>query len=225
MSIETVLFDFDGTLADSNALINQSHMSVLEEYYPGEYTLESVRKFNGPSLQTTYQMLNLEKSEEMIAKYREYNAVYHDQMIRLFEGVEENLRLLKDKGIRLAIVSTKRNDVLEKGLRHLNLEGLFEVVVGAEDYTHFKPSPEPIYTAMAQLNCQHSTTVMVGDNGHDILAAKNAGVLSVFVGWSEKTSEEIAPFEPDVTVQTMTELSDLVLNQESLTAAERRGEK
>ena len=211
MTIETVLFDFDGTLADSNALINQSHLSVLEEYFPGEYTLDSVRQFNGPSLETTYQFLGVEKSEEMIAKYREYNAVYHDQMIRLFEGVEETLRLLKQKGIRLGIVSTKRNDVLEKGIRHLNLEGLFEVVIGAEDYTHFKPHPEPIYAAMAQLNCLHSTTVMVGDNGHDILAAKNAGILSIFVGWSQKTSEEIAPFKPDVTVQTMDELAELVL--------------
>lgn len=223
MSIETVLFDFDGTLADSNALINQSHLSVLEEYFPGEYTLESVRKFNGPSLQTTYQLLDPEKSEEMIAKYRDYNAVYHDQMIRLFEGVEENLRLLKEKGIRLAVVSTKRNDVLEKGIRHLNLEGLFEVVIGAEDYTHFKPNPEPIYTAMARLNCQHSTTIMVGDNGHDILAAKNAGILSVFVGWSEKTPEEIAPFEPDVTVPTMNALTDFILNKETLVVEERRG--
>lgn len=214
MTIETVLFDFDGTLADSNALINQSHLSVLEEYFPGEYSLDSVRQFNGPSLETTYQFLGGEKSEEMIAKYREYNALYHDQMIRLFTGVEETLRLLKEKGIRLGVVSTKRNDVLEKGIRHLNLEGLFEVVIGAEDYTHFKPHPEPIYIAMAQLNCLHSTTIMVGDNGHDILAAKNAGILSVFVGWSQKTSEEIAPFKPDLTVQTMEELAEFVLKDE-----------
>lgn len=211
MTIETVLFDFDGTLADSNALINQSHLSVLEEYFPGEYTLDSVRQFNGPSLETTYQFLGGEKSEEMIEKYREYNAVYHDQMIRLFEGVEETLRVLKDKGIRLGIVSTKRNDVLEKGIRQLNLEGLFEVVIGAEDYTYFKPHPEPIYAAMKQLNCLHSTTIMVGDNGHDILAAKNAGILSVFVGWSQKTPEEIAPFKPDLTVQTMDELGEFIL--------------
>ncbi|MBM6615685.1 pyrophosphatase PpaX [Desemzia sp. RIT804] len=214
MTIETVLFDFDGTLADSNELINQSHLSVLEEYFPGEYTLDSVRQFNGPSLETTYQFLGAEKSEEMITKYREYNAVYHNQMIRLFKGVEENLKLLKQKGVRLGIVSTKRNDVLEKGIRHLNLEGLFEVVIGAEDYTHFKPYPEPIYAAMAKLNCQHSTTIMVGDNGHDILAAKNAGIMSVFVGWSQKTSEEIAPFKPDLTVQTMDELAAFVLKNE-----------
>lgn len=214
MTIETILFDFDGTLADSNALINQSHLSVLEEYFPGEYTLDSVRQFNGPSLETTYQFLGLEKSEEMIAKYREYNAIYHDQMIRLFDGVAETLKLLKQKGIRLAVVSTKRNDVLEKGIRHLKLEGLFEVVIGADDYTNFKPHPEPIYAAMAQLNCLHSTTIMVGDNGHDILAAKNAGILSVFVGWSQKTSEEIAPFKPDLTVQTMNELAEFVLKDE-----------
>ncbi|MFL2099570.1 pyrophosphatase PpaX [Desemzia sp. FAM 23991] len=211
MTIETVLFDFDGTLADSNALINQSHLSVLEEYFPGEYTLDSVRQFNGPSLETTYQFLGAEKSDEMIAKYREYNAVYHDQMIRLFEGVADTLKLLKQKGIRLGVVSTKRNDVLEKGISHLNLEGLFEVVIGAEDYTHFKPNPEPIYTAMAQMNCLHRTTMMVGDNGHDIMAAKNAGIFSVFVGWSQKTAEEIAPFEPDLTVQSMEELADFIL--------------
>lgn len=211
MKFEAVLFDFDGTLADSNDLINRSHLSVLEEYFPGVYTVDSVRKFNGPSLDEVYGTLNWEEKDTMITKYRTYNALYHDEMIRLFDGVAEQLRVLKDQGVQLAVVSTKRNDVLWKGIRLLGLEGMFDVVIGGEDYTHYKPHPEPIYRAMAELNCLHEKTMMVGDNFHDIEAAKNAGVAGVFVGWSQKTREEIAPYEPDYIVETMEELTNLVL--------------
>lgn len=213
MKYEAVLFDFDGTLADSNELINRSHLSVLEEYYPGMYTLESVRQFNGPSLDEVYGRLDWEEKDTMIAKYREYNAIYHDEMIRLFDGVTEQLHVLKEKGMKLAVVSTKRNDTLWKGIKLLGLDGLFDVVIGGEDYTYYKPNPEPIYRAMAELNCLHEKTMMVGDNFHDIEAANNAGILSVFVGWSQKTREEIAPYGPDCIVDTMEELTDLVLDR------------
>lgn len=212
MKFKAVLFDFDGTLADSNDLINRSHLSVLEEYYPGMYTLDSVRQFNGPSLEEVYGTLNQAEKDVMIAKYRSYNALYHDDMIRLFDGVKEELIVLKEQGVQLAVVSTKRNDVLWKGLRLLGIAELFDTVIGGEDYTHYKPHPEPIYRALAELNAVHSQTMMVGDNPHDIEAAKNAGIPGVFVGWSQKTLEEIAVYKPDYIVDTMAELTELILS-------------
>ena len=78
VSIETVLFDFDGTLANTNALISQSHLAVLEEYFPGEYDLEAVRAFNGPTLEMVYGKLNPLEKETMIAKYIQFNEAHQD---------------------------------------------------------------------------------------------------------------------------------------------------
>ncbi|MEG0288699.1 MAG: pyrophosphatase PpaX [Carnobacterium sp.] len=214
MKIETVLFDFDGTLADTNELIRRSHLEVLEEYYPGEYDAEKVRAFNGPPLDLIYSNINFAEKETMIAKYRAFNELYHDELVTLFDGVQNSLRLLKQNGIQLGVVSTKRNDTLLKGIKLLGLDGLFDTVVGGMDYTHPKPDPEPILVAMSRLNCRKETTIMVGDNFHDILSAKNAGIPGVFVGWSEKTLEEIAPYAPSFIVHTMEELTELVLTHQ-----------
>lgn len=215
MSIETVLFDFDGTLADTNALISQSHLAVLEEYFPGEYDLESVRAFNGPTLEMVYGKLNPLEKETMIAKYRHFNETHHDEMVTIFEGVAENLDRLKSAGIRLAVFSSKRNDVLLRGLDLLNLKEYFEVIVGGLDYKKAKPDPEPIYVALEQLKVDFETAIMVGDNSHDIESANNAGIVSVFVEWSEKTLAEIKPYHPDVTVTSMTDLADYVIRNKA----------
>lgn len=211
VSIETVLFDFDGTLANTNALISQSHLAVLEEYFPGEYDLEGVRAFNGPTLEMVYGKLNPLEKETMIAKYRQFNEAHHDEMVTVFEGVTENLERLKSIGIRLAIVSSKRNDVLLRGLKLLHLTDYFEVIIGGLDYQKAKPDPEPIYVALQQLKVDPAKAIMVGDNSHDIESANNAGIISVFVEWSEKTRAEIDPFKPDVIVTSMTDLTDYVI--------------
>ncbi|WP_027108879.1 pyrophosphatase PpaX [Lacticigenium naphthae] len=210
MIYDTILFDFDGTLADSNELINRTHLRVLNERFPGVYNEESVRQFNGPSLDDVYGLLDPDHAEELIRRYREYNAELHDDMIQLFDGVAEELARLKDQGVTLAIVSTKRKDVLQKGIDVLGLHEYFAVVIGGDDYTYYKPNPEPIYCAMAELNALHGRTIMVGDNGHDIQAAKNAGIPGVFVRWSQKTVAEIEQFQPDAVIESMADLSVLI---------------
>lgn len=213
MNYEAVLFDFDGTLADSNELINLTHLTVLEELFPGEYSLDSVRQFNGPSLQEVYKTLVPNQADEMVEKYRSINSSLHDEMIRLFDGVEEELRRLKNAEVKLAVVSTKREDMIKRGMKVLGIENIFEVIIGADSYTHFKPHPEPIYRAMAELNATHSKTIMVGDNGHDIEAAKNAGIPGVWVDWSQKTLAEMKPYNPDHIVYSMKELTELILDE------------
>lgn len=213
MEYTAALFDFDGTLANSNELINRTHYTVLEELFPGKYTMESVRQFNGPSLDEVYGTLVPDRKKEIITKYRQLNSELHDEMITLFTGVQEELMLLKEKGVKLAIVSTKRNDMIERGIKILGLENLFNVVIGSYSYNHYKPHPEPIYRALAELNVPHNQAIMIGDNAHDIESATNAGIPSVFVEWSQKTLKEIEPYEPTYTVKTMKELSDVIIGK------------
>lgn len=214
MEYTAALFDFDGTLANSNELINRTHFTVLEELFPGEYTMESVRQFNGPSLTEVYGTLIPDRAEEIVNQYRQLNSELHDEMITVFEGVQEELKRLKDNGIKLAVVSTKRNDMIERGIRVLGLENLFDVVIGSDSYTHFKPNPEPIYRALAELNVLHNQAIMIGDNAHDIESATNAGIPSVFVEWSQKTMDEISPYNPTYTVNSMKELTNLIMGED-----------
>lgn len=215
MKYNTVLFDFDGTLANSNELISLTHLTILEELFPGKYDRISVRQFNGPSLEEVYGMFDADRTIELVDRYRMLNNQLHDQMIRPFDGVEKELTVLKEAGVKLAIVSAKRVDMIKRGLKVLGIEDIIEVIIGSDLYTHPKPDPEPIYRALEELNESLDSVIMVGDSKHDLAAAQNAGIPSVFVLWSEKTLAEMHPYKPVYTVSSMAELSELILQNES----------
>ncbi|MBP6563654.1 MAG: pyrophosphatase PpaX [Neisseriaceae bacterium] len=210
MTIDTVLFDFDGTLLNSNELIAQSHLYVLDHYYPGVYNRTSVRQFNGPPLSSVYERLDPLRAEDMMARYRSFGHDKHDEWVSLFPDVVTTLAQLRRAGKKIAIVSTKRNHILDRGLDLFALRDHVDVVIGGSDCLLHKPDPEPIHKALAALGSEPATSIMVGDNWQDIASAHNAGVKSVFVAWSEKTLHDILPHTPDFMVHSMAELGDWV---------------
>lgn len=209
--IDTVLFDFDGTVADTNELISESHFRVVNEYFPGRFQRENMQSFNGPSLIDIYTHLDNERKEEMMKKYRDHMMSMHDETITLFPGIKEMLKTIHEKGMKVGIVSAKRKDILEQGVRVLGIEIYVDVVIGIGDYQKAKPNPESVLLALEKLDASAETTMMVGDNFHDIEAGNSAGTKSVFVGWSEKTAESILPYHPDFIVENVKELENLIL--------------
>ncbi|RSU12704.1 pyrophosphatase PpaX [Vagococcus elongatus] len=213
-SVQTVLFDFDGTLADTNHLIAQSYLHVFEKYLPGRFqTEESVRHFNGPSLEEVFSELLPEKTDEMVATYREFNHEKHDDLIQEFPCVEEVLGKLKKSDIRLAVVSTKNSFILKRGLEVLNIQNYFDLILGGTDYQKVKPDPEALHLAMTKLSSSPAETIMVGDNPQDIEAANRAKVRGIFVEWSHKTLAEVKPYKPYQTVKSMVELQEWITLQ------------
>ncbi|MDW0111030.1 pyrophosphatase PpaX [Sporosarcina aquimarina] len=208
--ITTILFDLDGTLLDTNELILQSFEQLLGKHYPGRYQRADILPFLGPTLAETFNGMDPAKTEMMIAEYRDWNMANHDQLVTEFDGVTETLTRLKDLGIRMAVVSTKRNDMVQKGLDLLQLSDLFETIVGLDDVQHPKPDPEPLLLAMKRLNVQKEEVLMVGDNFHDIQGGKNAGVLTAGVAWSLKGEEFLSTFNPDYMLKHITDLYEII---------------
>jgi pyrophosphatase PpaX len=204
--ITTILFDLDGTLIDTNELIISTYLHTLEKYYPSKYKREDVLPFMGPTLQEAFSTVDPDRVEEMILEYRTFNLANHDALVREFEGAVETVQALFDKGYKLAIVTTKRHDMALKGLRLMNLDRYFEVIVAVDHVTKVKPDPEPLLNALEQLKSTPEESLMVGDNYHDILAGKNAGTLTAGVAWSIKGREYIAKYEPDYILEHMTDL-------------------
>lgn len=120
--ITTLLFDFDGTLIDTNELIIQSFLYTLNDYYPGRYSREDVLIFNGPPLIDTFLSIDPERAEEMTAKYRAYNIQQHDALVKEFPGVYDTIKMLKEHRFKLGIVSTKMKDTIKKGLKLAKLD-------------------------------------------------------------------------------------------------------
>ncbi|MCC5802089.1 pyrophosphatase PpaX [Rossellomorea vietnamensis] len=208
--ITTILFDLDGTLINTNDLIISSFLHTLNHYYPGQYGEEDVHPFMGPPLEESFGGLDPDKMEEMCAHYRAYNHEHHDSLVTEFEGVYETVKTLYDNGYKLAIVSTKVRDVVLKGLDLMNLRPFFDVIITLDEVENAKPHPEPIEKALVALESSPGEAIMIGDNHHDILAGKNAGVLSAGVAWSAKGREHLAHYEPDFMLENMRDLLAIV---------------
>ncbi|WP_413307234.1 pyrophosphatase PpaX [Bacillus sp. 1P10SD] len=204
--ITTVLFDLDGTLIDTNELIITTYLHTLEKYYPSKYQREDVLPFLGPTLHEVFGNMDPDRVEEMVSEYRAFNIANHDELVKEFVGVKETVQRLKDRGYKLGIVTTKRHDVTLKGLRLMELEEYFEVIVAYDHVEKVKPDPEPIFKALEQLNSTPEEAIMVGDNFHDILAGKNAGTTTAGVAWSIKGREYVAKYEPDYLLENMKDL-------------------
>jgi pyrophosphatase PpaX len=205
-NINTILFDLDGTLIDTNELIISTYLHTLEKYFPGKYRREDVLPFLGPTLHEVFGNMDPDRVEEMVLEYRTYNLANHDALVKEFVGVMETIEILKKKGYKLAIVTTKREDVAFKGLRLMNLDPFFDVMIAYDHVKKVKPDPEPIFLALEKLGSKPEDALMVGDNFHDVLAGKNAGTKTAGVAWTIKGREYLAKYEPDYMLENMKDL-------------------
>lgn len=210
MKVDTLLFDLDGTLINTNDLIISSFMHTLEHYYPGQYKKEDVLQFMGPPLMDSFNKLDREKAEEMAQFYRDFNHSKHDELVTEFEGVYDTIKTLHEQGYKLAIVTTKKRYTVEMGLKLTKLDPFFDVVVTLDDVTHAKPDPEPLLKALEQLGSKPENAIMVGDNNHDIEGGKNTGTLTAGVAWAMKGREYIESFHPDFVLDNMSDLLDIL---------------
>ncbi|MBM7704504.1 pyrophosphatase PpaX [Metabacillus iocasae] len=206
MNVNTILFDLDGTLIDTNELIVSSFLHTLDHFYPNQYTREDVHAFMGPPLYDTFVKMDKDRVDEMVQYYRDYNIGNHDLFVKEFEGVMEAVQWLHEQNYKLGIVTTKQRNTVMMGLKLTQLDQFFDVIVTIDDVEHAKPHPEPIEKALIQLDAKPEETLMVGDNHHDIVGGQNAGTKTAGVAWSVKGREYLAGYNPDIMLDNMKDL-------------------
>lgn len=214
MKYSYVIFDFDGTIADTSEGVMASIIFALESYgyeVPDESVL---RKFLGPSLIDGF-MNNIGVDEEMAkkltAKYRELytdNAMY---LLKLFDGIEDLLKELKAEGVKMAIASSKPQHFFDKLLNHLNIKDYFEAVCGADPNDKESSKTEIISNAVRLMGADKDDVLMIGDRCFDILGAQGAGVKSMGVTFGFGERAEFEEYNADYIVDTPEEILQVVL--------------
>lgn len=208
---DTVLFDLDGTIIDTNELIITSFLHVLEQHYPGRYKREDIIPHMGQPLTAQMEFFGGEEMRELLVDaYREHNEEIHDEYVREFPHVLETLEELKSLGVTLGIVTTKQRKTAEMGAKLFGIDHFMSAFVVFQDTEKHKPSPDPVLKAMSQLNANPAKTLMVGDSQYDIQAAHNAGVHAAGVSWSLKGPEFLQQFKPEYLLYDMKELIPIV---------------
>jgi pyrophosphatase PpaX len=202
MRFRTVLFDLDGTVIDSGAMILASFRhatrTVLRREIPDEELLEGV---GGATLREQMQVLDKERVDELVDVYRAHNRTLHDEL-QACEGMLDALRLLQREGRRLGIVTSKRRVGIELAFAALpELADRFDVAIGTDDTERHKPHPDPILLALERFHAPREEAAFVGDSPFDVQAAKAAGVFAVAVTWGRiHTEERLRQEEPDAVV-------------------------
>ncbi len=167
MRFPVVLFDLDGTLVDSAAVIlgsfHHATETVLRRRFPDERILAQV---GGSNLASQMALLDAEHVDELVRVYREHNEPRQAELA-CFPDMVEMLAQLKREGRRLGVVSAT----------------FFDIVVGSDDTDRHKPDPEPVLKALELLGARPEEAAYIGDSPFDVAAARAAGVFSVAVGW------------------------------------------
>lgn len=198
---KAVCFDFDYTLADCTDSIVAGFQHGLTGLGWPAPDREAVRRTIGFLLEDAYSMLTGDLDPERQARFRalfsEVAVERQRQETVLLPGGEELLRGLKERGVRIAIVSTKRGDTIEMILDRLGIADTVDLVVGSADVVRHKPDPEGLLSALGQLGVEPGDALFCGDTVLDAGAAKNAGTHFAAVLGGTTQAEAFARFSPD----------------------------
>jgi pyrophosphatase PpaX len=204
-----VLFDLDGTLIDSGAIILASFKHATRTVLSREIPeAELAARVGGSSIHDQMRAIDEGKVDELVRVYREHNEPLHDEL-QAFEGIEHVLAQLEREGRRLGIVTAKRRKTVELAFAVLPLERYFDAVVTSDVTERHKPDPAPVLAALDLLGAKPSEAAFVGDSPFDVAAGKAAGVFTVAVAWGNIHPVE-ALGEADALVETPEQLLDVL---------------
>jgi len=210
--IRAVLYDFDGTLADSTELIMRCYRHTMAFHLGHSPPDEDWLSGFGTPLEAQLRRFARSDTEfgAMLKSYVDHQREHHDQLLRPFPGAVDTVAALEERGIGLAIVTSKHRRATLQGLELCRLTSHFHVVVTPEDVRAPKPDPEPVLLALRRLGVAPSEAIFVGDSPHDIVAGKAARVRTAAALWGPFPRAVLEAENPDSFLQSQGDVIDLI---------------
>ncbi|WP_274362321.1 HAD family hydrolase [Paenibacillus thermotolerans] len=199
MKYKVILFDFDGTLADTLPVCFYSFQQVFTKYDNRTLSNQDIIAMFGPSEVGIIQqnLLCKDRIDEAIEDFYFFYEREHEKLVSRNKDVLELINLIHKKGILTGIVTGKARRSFEISVKHLFPSELFQVSITGDDVAFPKPHPEGIIKAMNILGCSPEETIFVGDSSADIEAGKRANVKTVGVNWLENSHGSEFLMKPD----------------------------
>lgn len=211
-----ILFDFDGTVVNSERGIANCVRHALATVGVEEHDDAKIRRFIGPPLFSAFQELygfDDETAARLVDAYRERYRPVGYRECEVYEGILPLLAALREKGVKLAVASAKPEAFVVKISEELGFAHLFDALVGARLQDIQSDKTRLLLRAMEETGfagAQH--VVMVGDSKFDILAAKNIGAVAVGVEYGFGSKEEMQESGADVLVETVDALRECLFS-------------
>ncbi len=211
--IKAVIFDFDGTLADTLPVCFYAFQAVFKEFDNLEKTSDEIKAMFGPSeTGIIRENLSNENHDEAIELFYEKYREKHRDLVSENKEINDLLLLIKEAGYKLGIVTGKARRSLDISLESLKMNNLFDVIVTGDDVTMPKPHPEGIHKALVQLDIKNNEAIFLGDSDADIQAGKEAGVPTIGVQWLPNYQTLEFRVQPDQTFSSINEFKQTITN-------------
>lgn len=207
-----IIFDFDGTLIDSNYLINKALRETSIKVLGKEITQKKINQVWGKVLVEQMADLDEFKVEELCDYYRMYYRKHRDEHTTIFDGILEMLNDISELGCSMSIVTNKGSSGLDHGLELFNIKHHFEIALSKSDVDKKKPDPEGVFRILEHFNAKKSEVLFIGDSIHDIECGKNAGVDTALVKWTVIDLDTLLKEKPTYLIEKPNDLINIILN-------------
>lgn len=182
-SYQAALFDLDGTLIDSRPAIVESTERALAELGWPAVPRATIEAHIGYKLEAVFPERSFEERKGLVDAIGRHYTALCEQGTTLYPGIRALVDGLRERGVPMGVVTSKRRGHTEQILAALGVRGHFETVIGCDDVSAMKPDPEGIRMALKHLSTAPENTLYVGDTRVDIQTARAAGVAVAGVGW------------------------------------------
>ncbi|HZS49000.1 MAG TPA: HAD family hydrolase [Blastocatellia bacterium] len=209
-----VIFDLDGTLADTFPLVVGAFNYAVKSRLDREYTLDELKKYFGPPEIEILRRLfpSPADHESAIDSFHQFNNE-RKELIKRVPGMRELLSKLKDRGIHRAVYTGAGHRAGSDRVNHLGLSDLFEVVLGGDEVSNYKPHPEGINQILADWDVNADRAAFVGDSVVDVEAGHAAAVTAVAVTWGIASIDKLIAVSPDYICHAVGELEEVLLQE------------
>lgn len=204
MNRDTIIFDLDGTLLDTLADLSGAVNYALQAHCLPRREEKEIRQFLGNGirnlmLQSVPAGLDKVAFEPVFETFRAYYMAHCLEQTCPYPGIMQLLAVLRQRGVRMAIVSNK----LQPAVTDLNRRFFAEyitIAIGESPTVRRKPRPDAVWQAIRELGSETDRTIYVGDSEVDVETARRAGVPCASVAWGFRDVEQLEPLSPDYLV-------------------------
>jgi phosphoglycolate phosphatase len=212
IAVDLIVFDLDGTLADTLPDLTAAANFALGRLGLPQYPLEAVRAMIGGGERKLMERLlgpaHQDRVDECLALYLDHYTRHNGELTRLYPGVPETLARLSGK--KLAVLSNKLQRLTRQALEAVDLARFFTAIRGGGAGLPLKPAPEPLMALAAHLRVPPSRCLMVGDKIADIRTGRQAGAFTAAVAYGYGDRDDLAGASPDFLLDRFSQLPGIL---------------
>ncbi len=213
---DLVIFDFDGTLADTRQIIIMAKQEANKQLGLSFRDEEACAATIGLTAEAGLLAMYPDLSDEMVKEgarvYRGLLEEYKSKMPPvLFPHVKETIETLERSGVRMSVASSRTTPSLMDFLETMGLVPHFDLIIGSNDTKKYKPDPEPVLVTLSKLGFAPERTLVVGDMPYDILMGRNGGTFACGVTYGNASAEALWESGANEVIDDFARLTEIVL--------------